>query len=233
MTLRFANRTVGIACCVSAAILVLGSVAVWVSLTHVGNATLGVARTLSTLASPSESAHARESTSAPLDDSIGIVDKQIKRLIAAGVATRSLRADYIRESRTTTGVQESCAGTIEIDRSSRGRWTCEKPRADGSKPKALEPSNLGSLQTEMYQAVSRFLLPDEDLQRDYRFESLELYRKVLDRMFVLKATPTALAPRAAALIVYVDQDTARVRRVTVLESDGHWTAFTLSNALWK
>jgi outer membrane lipoprotein carrier protein len=153
--------------------------------------------------------------------------------------TRTFQADFkqeyyikLHDKRTTS------EGHVAFEKPGKMSWKYAQPNgnrvvSDGQVLKVFEPSNqqmfVQPVDKSQYPAALSFLMGQGQLTSSFTLRLLDSMK--FEGGWVLEGTPKDPTPAYQKVLLYVDEATAQVRRVLILDVQGNRNRFDFDNPL--
>jgi len=129
-------------------------------------------------------------------------------------------------------------GTVAFQRPGRMSWLYDEPNgnvvvSDGETLKVYEKDKAQVVEqplgTTQYPAVLAFLVGKGNLREMFNLQRLDEKRMNFEGGYVLEGTPKQATAAYTKVLMYIDAETAQVRRMLVIDAQRNRNLFTFTN----
>ncbi|HKQ71212.1 MAG TPA: outer membrane lipoprotein carrier protein LolA [Polyangiaceae bacterium] len=156
--------------------------------------------------------------------------------------TRTFQADFSQHYviRVHQDSPKDSKGRVVFQKPGKMSWKYDQPNgnrvvSDGQELKVYEQENqqvfVQQVQKSQFPAALSFLMGQGQLTSSFTLRLLNARDMHFESGFVLEGVPTAPTPAYQKVLLYVDGDTAQVRRVLILDAQGNKNRFDFENAV--
>ncbi len=130
---------------------------------------------------------------------------------------------------------KNSSGHVVFEKPGKMSWRYDNGNrvvSDGKTIKVYEKDNkqmyLQPMGKSQYPAALAFLVGGGNLKKSFKLRKLDARAMHFEGGFVLLAVPKKATPAYQKLVIYVDAQTAQVRRVILLDAQGNTNRFTFT-----
>jgi outer membrane lipoprotein carrier protein len=135
-------------------------------------------------------------------------------------------------------VKKVSTGKVTFEKPGKMSWNYDAPNgnrvvSDGTTIRVYEKDNEQMYETPVkgsqYPAALSFLVGQGKLLKDFSLRLLDPAQMKFEGGYVLEGTPKEATPAYQKILLYVDAQTAQVRRVLILDAQGNKNRFDFSS----